>query len=238
MLQVDAYAGYNRLTRRERPGGPVILSFCLAHARRKFFEVHKSTGCLVSAEALQRIAAIYRIEARIRGTSAEERLAVRQAETQALFDAFKPWLMDRLGEISTKSPLAKAIRYTLGHWNGFGVFLTDGRVEVDNNTVERTIRAIGLGRKNALFAGSAVGGENWAKLTKVPASRRIAGRSAEGILASLINSAKLHEIDPQTYLADILERIVSGQTKVNALHELLPWEWKAARPAQDVKAAA
>jgi transposase len=220
VLQVDAYAGYNRLTRRERQGGPVTLSFCLAHARRKFFEIHKSTDCPVAAEALLRLGAIYKIEARIRGTSAEERLAVRQAETQVLFDAFKPWLMDRLSEISAKSALAKAIRYTLGHWSGLGVFLTDGRVEVDNNTVERTIRAISLGRKNALFAGSAVGGENWA------------------ILASLINSAKLHDLDPQTYLADILERIVSGQTKVNALHELLPWEWKAARAAQDVKAAA
>jgi transposase len=220
VLQVDAYGGYNRLTKHDRPGGPVTLAFCLAHARRKFFEIHKATGCPVSAEALQRIAAIYAIETRIRGTCAEERLAVRQAETEALFDAFKPWLMDRLSEISTKSPLAKAIRYTLGHWNGLGLFLTDGRVEVDNNTVERTIRAIGLGKKNALFAGSAVGGENWA------------------ILASLINSAKLHDLDPQTYLADVLERIVSGQTKVNALSELLPWYWKAARAAQDVKVAA
>jgi hypothetical protein len=220
VLQVDAYGGYNRLTKPDRLGGAVKLAFCLAHARRKFFEIHKATGCPVSAEALRRIAAIYAIEARIRGTSAAERLAVRQAETQALFDAIKPWLMDRLSEISTKSPLAKAIRYTLGHWNGLGLFLTDGRVEVDNNTVERTIRAIGLGRKNALFAGSAAGGENWA------------------ILASLINSAKLHGLDPQTYLADVLERIVSGQTKVNALSELLPWEWKAARAAQDVRAAA
>ena len=149
VLQVDAYAGYTRLTRRDRPGGPVTLSFCLAHARRKFSEIHKSTGCQVSAEALQRIAAIYAIEARIRGTSAQARLDVRQAETQALFDAFKPWLMDHLSEISTKSPLAKAIRYTLGHWNGLGVFLTDGRVEVDNNTVERTIRAISLGKNYA-----------------------------------------------------------------------------------------
>jgi transposase len=218
VLQVDAYAGYNRLTRRGGNRRPVTLSFCLAHARRKFFEIHKSTGCPVSAEALQRFGAIYRIEARIRGTSAEERLAVRQTETQALFDAFKPWLLDRLSEISTKSVLAKAIRYMLGHWNGLGVFLTDGRVEVDNNTVERTIRAISLGRKNALFAGSAVGGENWA------------------ILASLINSAKLHDLDPQTYLADVLERIVSGQTKVNALNELLPWHWKAAQ-AQKLLAA-
>jgi len=214
VLQVDAYGGYNRLTKHNRPGGPVTLAFCLAHARRKFFEIHKATGCPVSAEAMQRITDIYAIEARIRGTNAEERLGVRQAETQALFDAFKPWLLDRLSEISTKSVLAKAIRYTLGHWNGLGVFLTDGRVEVDNNTVERTIRAISLGKKNALFAGSAVGGENWA------------------ILASLINTAKLHELDPQTYLADVLERIVSGQTKVNALTELLPWHWKAAQTQQ------
>ena len=126
------------------------------------------------------------------------------------------WLMERLGEISAKSSLAAAIRYTLGHWDGLTVFLADGRVEVDNNTVERSIRPIALGRKNSLFAGSSSGGERWA------------------VLASLINTAKLHEIDPQTYLADVLERIVSGRTKVNALRELLPWNWKAARLAQKV----
>ncbi len=125
-------------------------------------------------------------------------------------------MLDRLAEISTKSALAKAIRYTLGHWSGLGLFLTDGRAEVDNNTVERTIRPISLGRKNALFAGSAGGGENWA------------------ILASVINTAKLHGLDPQIYLADVVERIVAGQTKINALSDLLPWNWKAARlqPAQ------
>lgn len=218
VLQVDAYAGYNRLTRRGRAGGPVTLSFCLAHARRKFFEVHKATGCPVSAEALQRFAAIYTIEARIRGASAEARLQVRQVETKPLFDALKPWLLDQLAAISAKSTLAKAIRYTLGHWNGLALFLTDGRVEVDNNTVERTIRPISLGRKNALFAGSTGGGESWA------------------ILASLINTAKLHELDPQTYLADVLECIVTGQTKINALSELLPWRWKEMR-AQQAQAA-
>ena len=218
VLQVDAYAGYNRLTRTERSGGPIALAFCLAHARRKFFEIHKATECPIAAEALRRIAAIYRIEARIRGTSAEECLAVRQAETRDLFEAFKPWLMDRLDEISAKSALAKAIRYTLGHWAGLGLFLTDGRIEVDNNTVERSIRPISLGRKNALFAGSAGGGENWA------------------ILASLINTAKLDELDPQTYLANVLERIVSGQTKINALSELLPWHWKAAQTQPAVAA--
>ena len=118
-----------------------------------------------------------------------------------------------------ESSLVTAIRYTLGHWQGLTVFLTDGRVEVDNNTAERCIRPIPLGRKNTLFAGSHTGGERWA------------------ILASLVNTAKLHGLDPQTYLADVLDRIVSGRTKVNALSELLPWHWKAARAAQEAAAA-
>lgn len=170
VLQVDGYAGYNRLTRHSRAGGPITLAFCLAHARRKFFEVHKATDCPVAAEALLRIAEIYRIETQIRGTSPEARVARRQAETLPLLEAFKPWLLDRLAEISAKSTLAKAIRYMLGHWAGQCVFLNDGRVEVDSNIVERSIRPIALGRKNSLFAGSDGGGESWA------------------ILASLINS--------------------------------------------------
>ena len=165
-------------------------------------------------EALQWIRTVYEIEDRIRGLTAAERVKVRQAETRPILEAFKTWLMQRLAEESAKSELAKAIRYTLGHWDGLIVFLADGRVEVDSNVVERTIRPIAQGRRNALFAGSTRGAEAWA------------------ILASIVNTAKLHELDPQTYIADVLERIVSGQTKVNALHELLPWVWKAARAAQ------
>ena len=167
---------------------------------------------------MRRFGAVYDIEARIRGSSAEARVAVRQAETRPLLEDLKPWLMARLAEVSTKSPLAEAIRYTLGHWDGLTVFLDDGRVEVDSDTVERTIRPIALGRKNALFAGSTGGGQSWA------------------VLASLINTAKLHQLDPQTYLADVLERIVSGRTKINPLRELLPWTWKAA-PDQAAAAA-
>ncbi|MEO9191806.1 MAG: IS66 family transposase [Acetobacteraceae bacterium] len=211
VLQVDAYAGYSELARPDRPGGAIILAYCLAHARRRFFEVHKKTASSATEEALRRFGAVYDIEARIRGGSAEARVAVRQAETRPLLEDLKPWLMARLAEVSAKSPLAEAIRYTLGHWDGLTVFLDDGRVEVDSNTVERTIRPIALGRKNALFAGSTGGGQSWA------------------VLASLINTAKLHQLDPQTYLADVLERIVSGRTKINALRELLPWTWKAAR---------
>lgn len=108
---------------------------------------------------------------------------------------------------------AKAIAYTLGHWDGLIAFLDDGRIDVDTNTVERSMRPIGLGRKNALFAGSAAGGRDWA------------------ILASLLNSAKLNNLDPFPYMADVLERIVSGAVKVNALDRLLPWVWKAERGA-------
>jgi transposase len=219
VLQVDGYTGYDELAKPGRPGGAITLAYCLAHARRQFFEVYRKSKSSVAAEALRRIGTVYRIEERVRGLTAAERVVVRQAETKLILEEFKSWLMQRLPEESAKSDLAKAIKYTLNHWDGLTVFLTDGRVEVDNNTVERTIRSIALGRRNALFAGSTRGAEAWA------------------ILASIINTAKLHELDPQTYLTDVLEKIVSGQTKVNSLHELLPWTWKAAR-AQQMEAAA
>jgi transposase len=211
VLQVDAYTGYDALTRADRPGGAIILAYCWAHVRRGFYDVHRRTGDALAAEALRRIGELYAIEARIRGRKAEDRVAVRQTETAPLLVALRAWLMQGLEEISAKSDLAIAIRYTLGHWDGLTRFVSDGRIEIDSNTVERGIRPIPLGRKNSLFAGNDAGGERWA------------------ILASLINTAKLHGIDPQTYLADVLERIVSGRTKANALAELLPWAWKAAR---------
>ena len=148
------------------------------------------------------------------------RRTVRQAETKPLMEDFKLWLDARLGEVSQKSGLAEAIRYAHSHWEGLTRFLSDGRIEIDSNTVERTMRPIGLGRRNYLFAGSDEGGRTWA------------------IIASLINSAKLIGIDPQEYLTDVLERIVSGRTKINQLEELLPWRWKAARQVITVKAAA
>ena len=124
--------------------------------------MHKRTQDPVAAEAVRRIAEIYAIEARIRGRPAAQRVAVRQPEAKPLMAALWSWLMQQLEEISAKSSLASAIRYTLGHWEGLTVFLVDGRVEVDNNTVERGIRPIALGRRNALFAGSHRGGERWA----------------------------------------------------------------------------
>jgi transposase len=220
ILQVDGYAGYNGLVDPIRDGGAVTIAFCSAHARRKFYDVHVATKSPIAAEALRRIGTFYEIEDRIRGQSAGERLAARQAETKPLIEEFKLWLDARLVEVSKKSGLAGAIRYTLSHWDGLTRFLEDGRIEIDNNTVERTMRPIGLGRKNHLFAGSPSGGGTWS------------------ILASLLNTARLNEIDPQEYLTDVLERIVSGRTKINQLHELLPWEWKAALQATSLQAAA
>src|SRR3954468_14421321 len=139
--------------------------------------------------------------------------AARQAETKPILDGLKTRLMTALAELPSRSSLVEAIKYMLGHWAGLTLFLEDGRIEVDTNTVERTMRPIALGRKNALFAGSESGARTWA------------------ILASLINTAKLNDLDPQTYLADVLERMISGRTPVNRLDELLAWNWKAARDA-------
>jgi hypothetical protein len=210
ILQVDGYVAYKSLAKDVREAGAIRLAFCLAHARRRFVKVYKTTKSPFAQEVIERIAAIYAIEQRVRGTSAEIRLAARKNETGPLMVEVKMRLTEVLKDISSKSPLAEAINYTLGHWDGLNMFLTDGRVEVDTNTVERSMRPIALGRKNSLFSGSEGGAESWA------------------ILASLVNTAKLHELDPQAYLADVLERIVSGRTKSHQLHELLAWNWKTA----------
>jgi hypothetical protein len=219
VMQVDGYGAYKALTRRTKPGR-IRLAFCLAHARRKFVAVHKTTQSPIALEVVERIAAIYAIEDRIRGGTAEQRCAVRQTESEPLMNDLKRRLTGLLEELSVKSTLAKAIRYTLRHWDGLTMFLSDGRVEVDSNTVERTMRTIAQGRHSYLFAGSERGARNWA------------------ILASLLTTARLNGVDPLSWLTDVLERIVSGRTKNHQLHELLPWEWKATRAAQDMKAAA
>ena len=169
---------------------------------------------------IQQIAAIYAIETRIRGCPATHRQTVREAESAPLMEALKRRLLGLLEDLSVKSKLAEAIRYALAHWTELTLFLTDGRVEVDTNTVERTMRSVALGRRNSLFAGSDRSARNWA------------------CLASLLNTAKLNDVDPLTWLTDVLERIVSGRTRSHQLHELLPWAWKAARAKESLKAAA
>jgi transposase len=210
VLQVDGYTGFNRL-RTERPAGAIEFAFCWAHVRRKFFDFHHATGSPVAAEALRRIAELYQIEARIRGRPPNERAGIRQTESRPLVEAMKTWLEGELARVSAKSALAEAIRYALRRWNELSLFLEDGRVEIDSNTVERTIRPIKLGAKNHLFAGSDGGAESWA------------------VIASLIQTAKLNEIEPFAYLRDVLEQIVSGRTKASELGSLLPWAWKASQ---------
>jgi len=219
ILQVDGYAGYKALRKDRQRTDAIRLAFCLAHARRQFVAVFKTTRSPFAQEVITRIADVYAIEARIRGSNAEHRRAARQAETKPLMEKLKARLEATKDGLSKQSPLTSAINYTLNHWTGLTLFLDDGRLEPDTNVVERSMRSIALGRKNSLFCGDKGGGETWA------------------ILASLVNTAKLNGLDPQAYLTDILERIVSARTKNNQLRELLAWNWKPAT-TQTVKAAA
>jgi transposase len=220
VVQVDAYAAYSALAKAGRSPGPITLAFCVAHARRKFVEVYRKTKSAVARDAIERLAEIYAIEAEIRGTSAAHRYAVRQARTAPLMSALKMMLEDALDPISAKSALAIAIRYALNHWTGLTAFVRDGRIEIDSNTVERSMRPISLGRRNSLFAGSCGGAESWA------------------VLASLLQTARLNGLDPYTWLNDVLERIVSGAVKNHQLGQLLAWNWKPRQEASILAAAA
>jgi len=204
ILQVDGYAGFEQLTRC----GDITLAACWAHARRKFYDVHEATGSPIAAEALDRIGALYAIEKEIRGRSANERRGARDIRTRPLVDAMKPWLENRLALVPMRSALAQAIRYALARWPALCRFLDDGRIELDNNPVERAIRPIALGRKNHLFAGSDGGADRWA------------------IVASLIATAKLNNAEPHAYLKDVLERMTNGHP-MHEIHNLLPWNWTA-----------
>lgn len=209
ILQVDGYSGYNRLTKNTRADGPLTLAFCWAHARRKLKEVYDRDGSEIAAEGLRRIAEFYKIEAEIRGTSADQRLSARQARTKPLMDDFGLWLRDQRSRISAKSRLGEKLAYISRHWDGLQMFLTDGRVEIDSNPVERTIRPIALNRKNALFAGHDEGGKNW------------------GRIASLIETCKLNGVEPFAYLKATLEAIASGHP-TDRIDDLLPWAFKPA----------
>jgi transposase len=207
LLQVDGYAGFGQVV-TAAANQPPQLAFCWAHTRRKFYDVHIATKSPIAHEALQRIAAFYAIESDIRGQPAEDRRRERQQRSRPLVEALQIWLREQLDRLSGRSRLAQAIRYAFNHWDGLIRFLDDGRLELDTNIVERAMRPIALGRKNALFAGADSGGRHWS------------------IVATLIQSAKLNNIEPLAWLADVLKRMVSGQTKRNELTALLPWNWK------------
>lgn len=200
ILQVDGYGGYRLLA--EKSG--VTLAFCWAHVRRRFYELAAAGPAPIASEALRRIAELYRIEDDIRGRPADERRVARQENSRPIIIDLEPWLREKLGLISQKTKLAEAIRYTLSRWEGLARFLDDGRIEIDSNTVERSIRPIALNRKNALFAGSDGGAEHWA------------------VVASLIETCKLNGVEPMGYLTDVLTRIVNGHPN-SQIDDLLPW---------------
>lgn len=211
ILQVDGYGGYKVLARQ----GDVQLAFCWSHVRRKFYELATPGPAPIATEALKRIAELYRIEAEIRGRPAEQRRQVRQERSRPMLKALEPWLRAKLQLISQKTKLAEAIRYALSRWQGLCLFLDDGRIEIDNNVVERTIRPLALTRKNALFAGSDGGAEHWA------------------VIASLIETCKLIGVEPLHYLAGVITRIVDGHPQ-SQLDELLPWAYADQTELKDV----
>ena len=154
VLQVDAYAAYQALAEPARAGGPVTLAYCWSHVRRRFYEIAQGGNAPVAEAALQRIAALYRIESTIRGDAPERRRTVRHDQSRSIVAELRAWLATTLAKLPRRSRTAEAIRYALKLWSGLTIFLDDGRVEIDSNTVERAIRPIALNRKNALFARS------------------------------------------------------------------------------------
>lgn len=206
-LQVDGYTGYNCLTDPDREGGAVTLAYCWAHARRKLKEIQKKSNSPIATEGLRRISQFYDIEEEIRGMPPAERLRVRQEKTKPLMDDFEVWLKTNRARVSGKSRLGEKLSYIAKYWDGLQVFLSDGAVEIDSNTVERTIRPIALNRKNALFAGHDEGGHNWAKI------------------ASLIETCKLNKVEPYAYLKATLEAIAAGHPAAR-INELMPWNFQ------------
>jgi transposase len=207
ILQVDGYAGYNRLTKNGRKGGdPVVLAYCWAHARRKLHDLAEKSGSQIAIDGLKQIATLYRIEAEIRGKSAKQRLAIRQERSAPIVEAFSIWLKQQRARVSPKSRIGEKLAYIGNLWNGLELFLTDGRIEIDSNAVENTIRPIALNRKNALFAGHDEGGKNW------------------GLFASLIETCKLNGINPFDYLKATLEAIAHGHPQ-SRIDELMPWAY-------------
>ncbi|MGH8355647.1 MAG: IS66 family transposase, partial [Pseudomonas sp.] len=199
ILQVDGYGGYAALARRRQQ---VQLAFCWAHVRRKFYELAPTSP--VATEVLRRIALLYAIENEVRGSPAEQRRLVRDERSRVIVDDLRQYLEVLARQVSNKSKLGEAIRYALTRWEGLARLLDDGRIDLDSNTVERSIRPLALNRKNALFAGSDEGGDNWA------------------VIATLIECCKLNDINPHEWLAETLTKLANGHP-ANSVGELMPW---------------
>jgi len=213
ILQVDGYAGYHDVFR----SGKVIEAGCVAHARRKFYEVHEATKSPFARHALLEIAKLYAIEAEAKDLIATERAALRRARAGPILDGFKHWLEHTLAQAPPRSALAKAIGYTLHRWTALQRYLDDGMLNIDNNPIERTLRGATLGRKNYLFCGSEGGG------------RRAA------LIYSLIETCKLNRIAPYIYFVEILTKLPTCRAK--DLPELLPYHWQPNRAAPQYQLA-
>jgi transposase len=215
LMQADAYAGFNRLYDARRKGGPIVEAACWAHARRYFFDLARLAKAPIAIEAVERIDALFAIEREINGLPPAQRVAVRHERSRPLVVALESWLREQRAKLSGQSKIAKAIAYSLTRWAALTRFLDDGRLCMTNNAAEREIRPIATGRKNWTFAGSDEGGHRAAAIY------------------TLIQTAKLNDIDPQAWLADVLARLHDHPAK--RIDELLPWNWKQIR---DAKAAA
>src|SRR5215471_13107257 len=207
ILQADGYAGFNKLYET----GRIVEAACWAHVRRKFHDLYQGHRSPIAKEALERIAQLYGIEQEIRGRSPSERKQARLAQSRPLLEAMHAWWKATLSKLSPKSDVAVAIRYALERWSALLRYCEDGRIEMDNNAAERALRAVALGRKNYLFAGSDTGGERAAAIY------------------SLLGSAKLNGIDPEAYLSSVLRRIADHP--INRIAELLPWNLFPSKPA-------
>ena len=217
ILQADAYGGYNRLYLPDRKPGPIVEALCWSHARRKFFELAdiaanarrgKNAAPIspIALEAVRRIDAIFDVERDINGQRADERLRVRREVAVDLVAALETWMRAERAKLSRHAAVAKALDYMLTRWPAFARFLEDGRICLTNNAAERALRGLALGRKSWLFAGSERGAERAA------------------VMYTLIQTAKLNDVDPQAWLADVLRRI--ADTPQTQLAELLPWNWR------------
>jgi transposase len=217
ILQADAYAGFNKLYEKRADGSRQFReAACWAHLRRDFHDIWTSDKSQIAREALDRIGKLYDIEREIAGQPAEARLRARQTKSKPKVEALRKWAEQQLTRIPGKGDLAKAFRYGLSRWPSFCLFLEDGRVAIDNNAAERAMRPIGIGRKNWLFAGADSGAETLARAM------------------TLVETAKLNGLDPQAYLADVLDRI--HDHKINRIDELLPWNWAPEIAASEMAA--
>jgi transposase len=203
ILQADGYAGFHHLYE----GGKIHEAACWAHARRKFYDIQVATNSAIASEAVERIGALYDIEREVRGKPALVRCEVRQARARSLIDDLQNWLNKMLTRLSRKSDTALAIRYALARWRALTRYLDDGMIEIDNSAAERAMRGVALGRKNYLFCGSDAGGQ------------------AAAAIYSLIGTAKLNDIDPESYLQHVLEKI--ADLPITRIHEMLPWNFAA-----------